>query len=504
MNITHRTLTELIAARTAGEAATKLVADSLAAITAWEPAIHAFREVLTEEAHVQADTCDRDQPTGRLHGIPIAIKDNILTREGHTTAASRMLENFRAPYDSTVITKLKQAGAIIIGKTNLDEFAMGASTEYSAFGPTKNPWDTTRVPGGSSGGSAAAVASGEVAAALGTDTGGSIRHPAAFCGIVGVRPTYGRVSRFGAIAYGSSLDQIGPLARTVRDAALLLEVIAGHDPHDATTSKKPVGKYVAACGSSDISSTALAKDEATVMAHERNIVGLTVGVPEEYFAEGVDENVRRTVTDAVRQLSRIGCKIKNISLPLTPAGIPVYYLLAKAEGASNLARYDALRFAPQAAEAASLLEQYTESRGRGFGAEVKRTILMGTYALAAGYVDAWYKHASRVRTLMRREFETAFANVDIIAGPTAPEVAFPFGGRADPLAMYLADILTTPASVAGLPAISLPCGFADGLPVGLQLTGKAFAEETLFALAHAYEQSQQWWKKVPELPNDAR
>lgn len=437
----------------------------------WEPHVHALVEVLEGSA---------PQP-GPLHGQPIAVKDNICTLEGYTRASSKILQNFRSPYEATVVKKLKATGAVIVGKANCDAFAMGASTEYSDYGVTKNPWDLTRVAGGSSGGSAVAVATGQAWGALGTDTGGSIRHPSSFCNTVGVKPTYGRVSRFGVIAYGSSLDQIGPIARTVKDAALLLEVIAGQDSYDATSSPQPVGEYVNACG--------------------QDINGLTIGVPKEYFSEGVEIGVQETVKKAIAQLESLGAKIKEISLSLNPISIPVYYLIAKAEGASNLSRYDGLRYGQLPVEAQNLLEHYRETRGRYFGPEVKRTILMGTYALSAGYSDAWYKQASKVRTLIRREYEEAFEKVDIIAGPTTPEVAFKIGSRAEnPLAMYLSDLFTTAPAVAGLPAISTPAGFSNNLPVGLQLTAPHFREDLLFQVAHAYEQSQDWWQKLPNFP----
>ncbi len=469
------------------------IKSTLRKIERYQPRLNAFLEVLSKEA-VAAER--RGNKEGSLAGLPLAVKDNICTLEGRTTAASRILEKFRAPYEATVISRAKGAGAIVVGKTNLDEFAMGSSTEYSAFGPVRNPWDLSRVAGGSSGGSAAAVAAGLVPAALGTDTGGSIRQPASFCGVVGVKPTYGRVSRFGVIAYGSSLDQVGPITRTVKDAASWLEVLAGVDPYDATTDPRPVPEYAAACG--------------------QGVKGARVGVPREYFADGVDQEVGDTVMAAVRQLKKLGARIKEISLPLTDVVIPTYFLIAKSEASANLARYDGLRYGPLAnVESRGLIERYLEARGRNFGPEVKRTILMGTYALSAGYSRAWYQQASRLRTLIRREFDEAFRSVDIIAGPTTPEAAFAIGAKVgDPLAMYMSDLLTAPQNVAGLPAITLPCGFlktkaasprAGGerrqlkLPVGLQLTASPFKEEILFSAAYAYEQSQEWYKQQPEL-----
>lgn len=456
-----------------------LVERSLMSIKHWEPKIHAFLELFADDALDQARQADAKPTDKPLHGIPIAIKDLILTKEGHTTAASNILKNFRSPYEATVIKLLKRAGAIIIGKTNLDEFAMGSSTEYSAIGVTKNPWDVTRVAGGSSGGSAVAVAAGEVLGALGTDTGGSIRQPASFCGVVGVKPTYGRVSRFGVIAYGSSLDQVGTFARTVKDAAILLEVIAGQDDRDATSSPQNVGEYVQACG--------------------KSIKGVRVGVPKEFFVAGMTAEVEKVVRLAIDQLRELGAEIQEISLPLTSAGVAVYFLLAKAEASTNLARYDGLRWLGPEVTATSLLNHYITVRGSGFGPEVKRAILMGTYALSAGYVDAWYKQASKVRTLIRREYEEAFKTVDVIAGPVAPEAAFTIGSKADdPLAMYLSDALTVPLSVAGVPALSVPAGFTkDKLPVGLQLAAPHFEEARLFQVAHAYEQANKWWKVTP-------
>ncbi len=458
-----------------------VVEGHLKTITEWEPNVHGFTQMFADEAMQKANDMDTAKPDLPLAGIPIAIKDNICTVQGKTTAASNILSTFTAPYNATVIQRLEAAGAIIVGKTNLDEFAMGSSTEYSAQGVTKNPWDTRRVVGGSSGGSAAAVAYGGALAALGTDTGGSIRQPASFSNVVGVKPTYGRVSRFGAIAYGSSLDQIGPFGRTVKDAALILEVMAGQDGYDATTSHVPVGKYVAACTDKHI--------------------GMRVGVPKEFLSEDIDPEVKKVITQAIEDMKNLGATIHEISLPLTSAGIAVYYLLAKAEASSNLARYDGLRYAPQETSATSLIEQYMDTRGQGFGPEVKRAILMGTYALSAGYYDAWYKQASKVRTLIKQEYEAAFKEVDIIAAPVSPEPAFTIGAKTnDPLAMYLADALTVPVSVACLPAISVPAGFTKHtLPVGLQIIAPAFEEERMFAAAHAYEQSHDWWKATPTL-----
>ncbi len=459
-----------------------LVHASLDAISQTDSSRHAFLEVFEEQALARAQEVDdrraKKEKLGALAGIPIAIKDNICTVEGHTRAAAKMLKRFAAPFDATVVSRLKREGSILIGKTNLDEFAMGSSTEYSAFGPTHNPWNIQRVPGGSSGGGAAAVASGQVPAAIGTDTGGSVRQPAALCGIVGVRPTYGRISRFGLVAYGSSLDQAGILTRTVQDAALLLELIAGQDEWDATTSPEPVGEYVAATG--------------------RGAGNITIGMPKEFFDEGIDSEIRDLCRTAVQDLEKMGARIQEISLPLTAAAIPVYYLLAKAEASTNLARFDGLRYSPMDLASADLIKRYEEARGAGFGPEVKRAILMGTYALSSGYYDAWYKQASKVRTLIRQEYERALADVDVIAGPTSPEVAWLLGSKmSDPLQMYLADALTVPTSVAGVPAISLPCGFSQNMPVGLQLIAAHWQEEKMFQVAAAYEQAHEWWRANP-------
>lgn len=434
--------------------------------TTREKDIHAFLEVFEEPQKRKAHVATQS----RLQGKTIAIKDNIVTTFGHTSAASRILEHFEAPYNATVVEKLLDAGASIIGKTNLDEFAMGSSTEYSAFGVTKNPYDSTRVAGGSSGGSAAAVASNQAWGALGTETGGSIRHPASMCAVVGVKPTYGRVSRHGLISYGSSLDQAGPIARTVQDAALLLEIIAGKDAYDATSSSVQIGEYVKAC--------------------DKDIPGIKIGVPEEFFTEGIHPEVASLVRAAIEILQEQGTIIVPISLPLTPAAIPVYYLIAKAEASTNLARYDGIRYGEtRSTFDASLLEHYVEVRGKGFGSEVKRAILMGTYALSAGYVEDWYTQATKVRTLIRREYEKAFQAVDIIVGPVTPEPAFLIGSKmSDPLKMYLTDSLTTPINLAGIPAMSVPCGFtSEKLPVGLQIIAPHFGEEAMFTVAAAYE-----------------
>lgn len=435
------------------------------------PTLHAFQLVMADRARARAAALDRlAAPAGPLHGVPVALKDNILVKGTVATAGSRMLETFISPYDATVVEKLEAAGAVIIGKTTCDEFAMGSSTENSAFGPAKNPVDPTRTPGGSSGGSAVAVAAGMTPLALGSDTGGSIRQPAALCGVVGLKPTYGRVSRYGLIAFASSLDQIGPFTTSARDAALVLEVIAGHDPRDATSANRPVPAYTSALTGS--------------------VAGLRIGMPMRLLEDGVDPEVRQAFVAAAVRLSAAGADIIDIELPHSQHAIPVYYLVATAEASANLARYDGVRFGARAAGGGSLTEMYDATRGRGFGAEVKRRIMLGTYVLSAGYYDAYYLKAQRVRTLIRRDFEDAFAKVDTIMMPTSPVPAFRFGERVDdPLQMYLADVFTVSANLAGIPAISVPCGVTTtGLPVGMQFLGKPWDEATILRCADAYEQ----------------
>ena len=423
----------------------------------------------------QADARLRREPqTSPLLGIPIAVKDNFLTRGLRTTCASKILGDFMPPYDATTVAKLRDAGAVLIGKTNLDEFAMGSSAENSAFFPTRNPWNLERIPGGSSGGSAAAVAADQCIAALGTDTGGSIRQPAACCGVVGLKPTYGRVSRYGIIAFASSMDQVGPMTKDVRDAALLLEAIAGHDPADSTSSNRAVPRL----------------QRLPWMA---SIKGLRLGVPKEYFVTGMQAEVEQSVRAAIRQLEKNGAKIEEISLPHTEYAVAVYYIVATAEASSNLARYDGMRFGHRA-DAKDLTETYMISRDEGFGAEVKRRIMLGTYVLSAGYYDAYYLKAQRVRTLIKRDFDEAFKRCDAIVTPTAPTTAFKIGEKIqDPLQMYLSDIYTISINLAGLPALSLPCGFdGDGMPIGLQIIGKHFDEATILRTAYAYEQATEW------------
>jgi aspartyl-tRNA(Asn)/glutamyl-tRNA(Gln) amidotransferase subunit A len=459
------------------EQATRRALDRIAEVDA---ALHAFHLVTAERALDRARALDRrGAAAGPLHGVPIALKDNIAVRGLVATAGSRILERYVSPFDATVTERLERAGAVIVGKTICDEFAMGSSTENCAFGPSRNPWALDRTPGGSSGGSAVAVAAGMTPLALGSDTGGSIRQPAALCGIVGLKPTYGRVSRYGLIAFASSLDQIGPFARSVDDAALCLEVISGGDPRDATAATHKVPRWSG--GSAD------------------GLAGLRIGVPERVLASGVDSEVRAAFDDSVRVLERLGATVQPVELPHSGAGIPVYYLVATAEASANLARYDGVRYGLRAAGAESLEAMYDRTRSAGFGAEVKRRIMLGTYALSAGYYDAYYLKAQQVRTLIRRDFETAFARVDAVAMPTSPTAAFRLGERTtDPLQMYLADVFTVTAPLAGLPAISVPGGFTAGrLPIGLQLIGRAWEEATLLRAAGAYERATPWSRMHP-------
>jgi len=457
-----------------------------------DPVLHAFISLDAEDALAQAEAADALRAQGAaqtekpLLGVPIAVKDVIAVRGQPLTCGSRMLAGFRSPYDSTVAEKLKAAGAVLFGRLNMDEFAMGSSTENSAFGPTRNPWDLTRVPGGSSGGAAAAVAADECVAALGSDTGGSVRQPAAFCGVVGLKPTYGRVSRYGLVAYASSLDQIGPLTKDVRDAATLLEVISGPDRRDSTSVPHPVPHYAAAL-----------RDD---------LAGVRIGFAREYLADGLHPDVRRAIEAAAQVLQGLGAELREISLPHTKYAIAAYYLIASAEASANLARYDGVRYGARV-EGASPIEMYGATRGAGFGAEVKRRIMLGTYALSSGYYEAYYLRAQKVRTLIRQDFLRAFEQVDSILTPVAPTPAFKLGEKCDdPLAMYLADIFTLSCNLAGICGLSVPCGFtADPcLPLGLQLLGKPFGEEAILRVAHAYEQATPWHGEKPPRPNLAR
>jgi aspartyl-tRNA(Asn)/glutamyl-tRNA(Gln) amidotransferase subunit A len=466
----------------AGEASPVEAVDALdKQIAAVDPEVRAYLSRDYQTARAAAENADVSLPLG---GVPVAIKDLINVRGEPCSCASAILRGYRANYDATAIARLRAAGAIPFGRTNMDEFAMGSSTENSGFGATLNPWDTTRIPGGSSGGAAAAVAAREAFAALGSDTGGSIRQPAALCGCVGVKPSYGRVSRFGLTAFASSLDQIGPLTRTVADAALLMNVISGKDSRDSTTLDEPVPDY--------------ARNLRT------DLKGVRLGMPREYFIAGIDPQVDAAVRAAVRQCESLGAEIVEIGLPHTEHAVGVYYIVATAEASANLARFDGVRYGHRAANTANLIEHYGKTREEGFGPEVKRRIILGTYVLSSGYYDAYYLRAQKVRTLIRRDFIEAFKRVDAIICPTSPEAAFKLGERSDdPLKMYLADIFTIAANLAGICGLSLPCGFAnvDGrrLPIGLQLLGKAFHEAEILSIAHAYEQSTTWHRERPLL-----
>ncbi len=463
--------------RSGETSAEEIVRGRLDAVKEGDSTIKAFLAVFEDGAMESARAVDRKRREGgrlgRLAGVPVALKDNMLVKGTITTCGSRILENYRSPYDATVVDLLKSEDAVIIGKTNLDEFAMGSSTENSAFFPTQNPWAPGHVPGGSSGGSAAAVAAGFAPVSLGSDTGGSIRQPAALCGIVGLKPTYGLVSRYGLVAFASSLDQIGPFSRTVEDSALLLDVIAAKDPRDSTSKAAPRGGYAEGL--------------------DAGVKGLRIGLPRQYFeAQGSDPEVVANVQEAIRALEAAGAVVAEASLPHTDYAVSTYYLIAPAEASSNLARFDGVRYGFSEKTAPDLASLYEESRGAGFGAEVKRRIMLGTYALSAGYHDAYYEKANRVRTLIRRDFEEAFESFDLLAAPTSPVPAFPMGERMkDPLSMYLADILTIPANLAGIPGISVPSGLTSkGLPVGLQLLAPAFAEKTLLRAAFALESAR--------------
>jgi len=450
-------------------------------IEAVEPRIHAFITLTKESALAEADQADdrrrREAAAPPLLGIPLAIKDLISTRGVKTTCGSRILDNYVPPYDATAMVKLRAQGAVFLGKTNMDEFAMGSSTETSHFGISRNPWDPQRVPGGSSGGSAACVAARQCSAALGSDTGGSIRQPAAFCGIVGLKPTYGRVSRYGLVAYASSLDQIGPMTREVRDTAILLEAISGHDPRDSTSAPFPVPPY-----------------ESEMV---RGAAGLRVGIPKEYFVAGMDREVEEAVRNSVETLEQLGMQVSEVSLPHTEYAVATYYLLATAEASSNLARYDGVKYGLRSGGGGDLPTMYMQTRSAGFGIEVKRRIMLGTYALSAGYYDAYYLKAQKVRTLIKEDFDQVFQTIDVIATPTAPMAAFKLGEKiGDPLQMYLSDIFTIPVNLAGLPGLVLPCGFtAAGLPVGLQLIGRPFEETVLLRAGYAFEQATEWHEK---------
>ncbi|TKH46342.1 Asp-tRNA(Asn)/Glu-tRNA(Gln) amidotransferase GatCAB subunit A [Paenibacillus terrae] len=461
-----------------------LVGHALETIGAREDKIKAYITVDEEQARASARQLDdhliSGEERGLLFGLPVGIKDNIVTEGLRTTCGSQFLKNFNPVYDATVVGKLRTAQTVTLGKMNMDEFAMGGSNENSSFFPARNPWDLERVPGGSSGGSAAAVAAGEAYFTLGSDTGGSIRQPASYCGVVGLKPTYGLVSRFGLVAFASSLDQIGPITKNVQDSAYVLQAIAGYDQKDSTSAKVDVPDYL----------NALTGD----------VKGLRIAVPKEYLGEGVDPQVKEKVLDALKTLEGLGAVWEEVSLPHTEYAVATYYLLASSEASSNLARFDGVRYGVRADNPDNLLDLYHQSRTQGFGPEVKRRIMLGTYALSSGYYDAYYLKAQKVRTLIKQDFDRVFEQYDVIIGPTAPTTAFKIGSQVDdPLTMYLNDILTIPVSLAGVPAISIPCGLADGLPVGLQIIGKAFDESSVLRVAHAFEQNTEFHKQRPQL-----
>ena len=462
--------------------------EALARIERRDPQLQAFLEVVSDYAQQRAAQIDADvasgRPVGKLAGVPVAVKDNISTMFGHTTCASRILKGYVSPYNATVINRIEAAGGVIVGKTNLDEYAMGSSTENSAVFPTRNPWNPECVPGGSSGGSTVAVAAGMVPLALGSDTGGSIRQPAALCGVVGLKPTYGRVSRYGLIAYGSSLDQIGPLATSVVDAAVMLGVIGGRDTADSTSAPEPVPDFL----------PLLAEDVLAERAAE-----LRIGVPREYFGEGLDPEVRAAVETAIAAYEKLGARIVDVALPHAPHTVAAYYTVATAECSSNLARFDGVHYGHRTAKPADLIDLYSSSRDEGFGEEVKRRIMLGTFVLSSGYYDAYYNKALKVRRLIKQDFDEAFARVDVLACPTSPTPAFRFGEKlADPLQMFLADVYTLAINLAGLPGISIPCGFSSaGLPIGLQLIGPVFGETALLQAARLYERETDWYTRRP-------
>ena len=485
MNLTDLKLAELRALLDKREITSEEVTGAfLDHITATNEEINTFITLSRDLAMESAREADRRIISGNaaaLTGIPVAVKDIFNTQGILTTCGSRILANYVAPYDATAIARLKQQGAVILGKLNMDEFAMGSSNENTAFEPARNPWNTNCVTGGSSGGSAASLAAGQAAATLGTDTGGSIRQPASHCGVVGLKPTYGRVSRYGVIAYASSLDQVGPLGRSVQDCALMLQAIAGFDAADSTSVDTPVPDYPAGLS--------------------EKLAGLKIGLPREYFIEGLDDDVRRAVDQAIATYRGLGAELVDVSLPHTDYAVACYYLIATAEASSNLARYDGVRYGVRAADSRDLIDMYTRSRAEGFGTEVKRRIMLGTYALSSGYYDAYYLKAQKVRTLIRQDFRDAFAKADVLLTPVAPTPAFRIGEKtADPLQMYLSDIFTIPVNLAGTCGMSLPCGFSDkGLPIGLQLIGKPFDETAILKAGHAFEQATEWHEKKAPL-----
>ncbi|HXC51547.1 MAG TPA: Asp-tRNA(Asn)/Glu-tRNA(Gln) amidotransferase subunit GatA [Candidatus Limnocylindrales bacterium] len=476
---------QMLAAREVS--ARELTDACLARIEATDTNVGSFLTVTADLARAQADEADRRIATGEatpLTGIPLGLKDIFVTKGVTTTCASRILENFVPTFDGTVVDRLRRAGAVLVGKLNMDEFAMGSSCENSGLGITRNPWDLSRVPGGSSGGSASSVAARQVLGSYGTDTGGSIRLPASYCGITGMKPTYGRVSRYGVIAFASSLDQVGPMATTARGTALLLGAVAGKDPRDSTSIDAPVPNYA-----------------GLIAEKDRRLDGMTLGIPREYFIGGLDTDVDVAVRSAMAMLEELGAKLVEVTLPHTEYAVATYYIVATAEASSNLGRYDGVRYGLRRGEDKGVREMYGETRDAGFGTEVKRRIMLGTYVLSAGYYDAYYSKAMRVRTLIRRDFEEAFRTCDAIVTPTAPGTAFAIGSRTDdPLKMYLSDVLTISAPLAGLPAMSVPCGFdSDGMPIGLQLIGRPLDEQTLLGIAASYEDATAWHERLPEL-----
>ncbi|MGK0545122.1 Asp-tRNA(Asn)/Glu-tRNA(Gln) amidotransferase subunit GatA [Halomonas cupida] len=483
-----KTLTEISQALAAGTISSReLTQDLLGRIDRHDKTINSFITVTADQALSAADAADQARANGQagpLTGVPLALKDIFCTKDVRTSCGSRMLDNFVAPYDASVVEKLKAAGSVSLGKTNMDEFAMGSSNESSFYGPVKNPWDLNAVPGGSSGGSAAAIAAGFVPAALGTDTGGSIRQPAAFCGITGLKPTYGRVSRYGMIAYASSLDQGGPMARSAEDCAHLLNAIAGHDGRDSTSVARGVPDYT---------------EELTAP-----LSGLKIGLPREYFGDGLDSGVRQAIDEAIKVYESLGASVREVSLPHTQYAIPAYYVIAPAEASSNLSRYDGVRFGHRCDNPLDLIDLYKRSRAEGFGEEVKRRILIGTHTLSEGFFDAYYKKAQQVRRLIRQDFLDAFEEVDVLMGPAAPTPAFDLGAQKDPVSMYLQDIYTIAVNLAGIPGISVPAGFSGQRPVGLQILGTHFAETRLLNVAHQFQQATDWHTKRPAMTEENR
>jgi len=486
MKLYEHTIRELHRKLHDGQVTSRQITESvISRIEEVEPLIHSYIRVMKEEALAQADEVDEKLRKGDIEltyltGIPIAIKDVLCTKGITTTCGSQILKNFIPPYDATVVHKLKHHHPVFVGKTNMDEFAMGSSTENSSFGVTRNPWDIERVPGGSSGGSAASVAAGEAIAAIGTDTGGSIRQPAAFCSVAGLKPTYGRVSRFGLVAFASSLDQVGPIAKDAFDAAILLQAISGHDPKDSTSVNVPVPDYTKSLVS--------------------DLQGMTIGIPTEYFVEGMHPEVEQAVRQAIQTLEQLGARCQEVSLPHTEYGVATYYIIAPSEASSNLARYDGVKYGYRTGKYSDLMEMYTKTRAEGFGPEVIRRIMLGTYALSSGYYDAYYLKAQKVRTLLRRDFENVFKEIDVIAAPVAPTPPFKIGENVnDPLTMYLGDIFTIPVNLAGVAGISVPGGFTqEGLPIGLQLIGGHFQEEKVLRAAYAFQETTDFHKKQPE------